>query len=373
MTATRVTRFLLALISVASSSGVAQAQNDSVPSRRLAISGSAEASYSYSDHNVGNAIVGRLYDRFHDQVELNALTLVFDVPFDAARMTGGFHAELLLGQNAAVIKSLGFDIGNQGDVPQLYATMNIPTADGNGVQLKLGRMPTLMGLEVIETVANPNWSEGNQFIYVENFTQTGLSIEHRFSDRLDAQFRVFNGWDVVQDNNTRKSFMARVGIVPGKDASLALLGYYGPEQADNPTADRYGTEALLSTKLGGHTTVWAQGDIGREEANAALPDPASNADWWAVGAWITHDLSPKLALALRGDYLDDQDGARTSGVLGFPANTGHKLWSATGTLNVRSWEGLLLRPELRYDHSDLPAFAGDQNQVSLSLSLAYLF
>jgi len=117
----------------------------------------------WSTRGGADQIVGRLYDRFHDEFALNAVAV--DLPHDPKRLTGGAHTELLLVQNAAVIKSAGFDLGDEGDAPQLCVTLNIPTRDGNGVQLKLGRMPTLMGLEVIEEPANPNWSEGNQFIY----------------------------------------------------------------------------------------------------------------------------------------------------------------------------------------------------------------
>src|SRR5439155_893556 len=109
----------------------------------------------------------------------------------------------------------------------LYVTLNVPTASGNGLQFKVGRIPTLLGLEVIETIANPNWSEGNQFIYVENFTGTGLSVETKFNNYVDVQFRVMNGWDQVSDNNGRKSLMARVGLYPNALSSLGLTGYWG--------------------------------------------------------------------------------------------------------------------------------------------------
>jgi hypothetical protein len=370
----RFLRVLLATQLLVATSALAQEPADSsAPARKLAITGFAEASYAYSTQNAGNQIVGRLYDRFHDQVALNTLALTFEVPHDPTSLSAGFHAEVLFGQNASVIKSGGFSLGDQGDIPHLYATLNIPTSDGNGVQFKLGRIPTLLGLEVIEDISNPNWSEGNQFIYVENFTGTGLSVEHKFSDQVDAQFRVFNGWDVVQDNNTRKSFMGRVGLTPREGTSIALLGFFGPEQADNPDADRYGGEILFGTKPWAGTTVWLQGDYGVEQANAALPDPSEDAKWWAVGVWLAHDLSPTVAVALRGDYVDDRDGARTSGSLGFPANTRHRFGSATATLNVKSWEGMLLRPELRYDHSNLDAFDGKQDQVTFALSAAYIF
>ena len=356
-----------------SSAADSSAADSSAPRRRLAVSGFVEASYTYSTRGAGDVIVGRLYDRFHDEFVINALAVTLEIPYSAATLSAGFHSELFFGQNAAVIKSGGFNLGNQGDIPHLYVTLNAPTHDGNGVQFKLGRIPTLLGLEVIEDVANPNWSEGNQFIYVENFTGTGLSIERKFSDHVDAQFRIINGWDLVKDNNTRKSLMGRVGWYPREGTAVAAVGYWGPEQPDNPDANRYGAELLAGTKFGPRTTVWVQGDYGKEQANSVLPDPTSDAQWWAAGLWIIRDLSSTVSLALRGDYVDDRDGARTSGFLGFPANTGQKFGSGTATLNLRTWPRFLLRPELRFDKSNLTAFDGHEDQFTFALSGAYLF
>src|SRR5438094_4463487 len=159
------------------------------------LSGFAEASYAYSGRSLGDtAIVGRLYDRLQNRFTLNALALVLDRPYDPAKFSAGFHTELLVGQDATMIQSNGFNLGSQADLPHLYVTLNVPTASGNGLQFKLGRIPTLLGLEVIETYANPNWSEGNQFIYVENFTALGVSVETKSNNYLDAQIRIINGW-----------------------------------------------------------------------------------------------------------------------------------------------------------------------------------
>src|SRR6266704_1433312 len=227
------------------------------------LTGFAEGSYAYSGRSVGDtAIVGRLYDRLQNRFMLNALAVVLDKPYDPTKFSAGFHTEVLVGQDASVIQSNGFfGPGTPADVPHLYVTLNVPTASGNGLQFKVGRIPTLLGLEVIETYANPNWSEGNQFIYVENFTGTGLSVETKFSDHVDAQFRVINGWDQVGDNNGRKSLMGRVGLYPDALTSLGVVGYWGAEEANDNTATRYGFEGLLWRKLG-KAAVWVQGDYG---------------------------------------------------------------------------------------------------------------
>src|SRR5438309_256092 len=257
------------------------------------LSGFAEASYAYSGRSLGDtAIVGRLYDRLQNRFALNALAVVLDRPYDPAKFSAGFHTELLVGQDATVIQSNGLFAGAATpvpvDVPHLYVTLNVPTASGNGLQFKVGRIPTLLGLEVIETYANPNWSEGNQFIYVENFTALGVSVETKFNNHLDAQFRVINGWDQVADNNGRKSLMGRVGIYPDAATSLGIVGFWGPEEANINNANRYGVEGLLWRKLG-KAAVWVQGDYGKEQANAALPDPTKDAQWVALGGWVTYD------------------------------------------------------------------------------------
>jgi Putative beta-barrel porin-2, OmpL-like. bbp2 len=335
------------------------------------LTGFAEGSYAYSGRSVGDTtIVGRLYDRMQNRFMLNALALVLDKPYDPARFSAGFHTELLLGQDATLIRSNGFDLGTYADIPHLYVTLNVPTASGNGLQFKLGRIPTLLGLEVIETGANPNWSEGNQFIYVENFTGTGLSLETKFNQYVDLQFRVINGWDQVSDNNTHKSLMGRVGLYPDALTSIGVVGFWGPEEAGNNTANRYGVDGLIWRKLG-NAALWLQGDYGREQANAALPVATQDAQWWAAGAWVTYDFSSSLGLALRGDYVNDENGARTSGVLGFPLNTGQKFGSGTATLNIRSWPNAVVRPELRYDRSTLAAFDGKKDQVTVALGVAY--
>ncbi len=344
------------------------------PLAGLKLSGYVEASYAYSSRALGRTIPGRLFDRFQNQFALNAVKVALDRPYAADRLDAGVHADILVGQNATVLRSTGFNLGDEGDITQLYITLNIPTADGNGLQLKAGKMVTLLGQEVLEDIANPNWSEGNQFAYVENFTALGVSVEHRFNEHLDVQVRASNGWDVVEDNNTGKSVMGRVGVYPNDRSTIALLGFYGPEQANTDRPKRYGGELLLNRRVGAHIAISFQGDYGREGAGPALPDSTHDAVWWAAGGWLTFAPGQAVLLALRGDYVADLAGARTSGVLGFPALGGQRLGSVTATLNLRAWPHTLVRPEVRWDRSSLAqAFAGRRQQASVALSIAYLY
>src|SRR3989475_12482883 len=181
-------------------------------------------------------------------------------------------------------------------------------------------MPTLLGLELIETAGNQNWSEGNQFIYVENFTAVGVSVETKLNRYVDVQLRVINGWDQVSDNNKRKSLMGRVGISPDTLTSVGIVGFWGPEEAGNDNANRYGVETLIWRKLG-TAQFWLQGDYGREQANAALPSPTQDAKWWAIGGWGTCDVSKSGGLALLGHSANAQKPAGPHGSVGFSVKT----------------------------------------------------
>src|SRR6266581_2910714 len=100
------------------------------------LTGYAAGSYSYSGRSDGGTtIVGRLYDRLQNRFMLNALAVVLDKPYDPAKVSAGFHTELLVGQDATVIQSGGFfDPTTPADLPHLYVPLNVPTASGNGLQ-----------------------------------------------------------------------------------------------------------------------------------------------------------------------------------------------------------------------------------------------
>lgn len=138
------------------------------------LSGYVTSSYVYASKPTGRAIVGRLYDRLHDQVMLNAARITLQKPVATDKFEAGFQVDALFGQNAPQIWSNGLHLGDQGDLPQAFITFNVPTGHGNYVQFKAGKMWTLLDVEVIDEVLNPNFSHGYQFIYLTNFTNTGL-------------------------------------------------------------------------------------------------------------------------------------------------------------------------------------------------------
>ena len=290
---------------------------------------------------------------------------------------------MIVGQDAPITHSSGL-FGGAGssqdiDLEQAFVDFNIPI--GNGLKITFGKTVTPMGVEVIEEVSNPNFSEGNQFWYVENFTQTGVQFAYQWSPKIDTEFYIFNGWDALPDNNTTKSFMGRIGIAINDKNSLALVGYGGCEQAADNHDWRTGVNVVYNTHCSDKLNLWLQGDYGHED-NAPMLDggTTANADWYAAGAWVTYDFTDKVELALRADYIKDEDDVRLP--VGTTPVTGPNLFSSrpkelygwTATLNYKPLANLQIRPELRWDRSESPtSFNGKRDQMTAAMGVAYLF
>ena len=338
-------------------------------SRPFTISGYVTTSYTSSARAIGDTIiVGRAYDRRNNSFLINIANLTLERTAPADRIAAGFRAEAWLGPQAALVKSAGLDLGPNADIWQAYVVLNLPmTGKDRYLQLKAGKVAALVGLEVGQEPLNPNAAVGYQDLLVEPFTETGVELDARLGPHFDAELRLSNGWDQVVDVNSGKTATARVALAPNDKTLLALTGSLGPEQVLNNSSSRAAVDVVASRRIAPAANAVLQLDYGHEDV------AGSTATWSAAGAWLTYDLAPSTSLALRADYVNDRNGARTSGVLGFPANSGMSVGSLTSTLNLKQWAHTLVRPELRFDRATLPVFDGSKSQVSYGVALSYVF
>jgi hypothetical protein len=227
-----------------------------------------------------------------------------------------------------------------------------------------------MGVEVVEETANPNWTLGNQFLYVENTTHLGLHLAYKFNDKIEVIAGVHNGWDKATDNNGALSYMGKVNLTLSDKTAIALVGYGGPEQMGNNSNWRKGTEIVLTQKVGPKLTLYGQLDYGQEDNVGGV----ANAEWYAAGLWAVYQFTGKAGVALRGDYLVDDGATRTA--YG-PAGRSPNVASLTATWNLTPVANLQIRPEIRWDHSNKKPFtdkgSARNDQVLIGVGVAYLF
>jgi hypothetical protein len=357
--------------------------------KQTEISGYVAGSYFYNfNRPASRENTGRGFDSRSDEFMANkfVLRLGHPVEFNAFDWKAGYSAKIIFGQDAAFTQARGLSLGENGDLFEALVTVNAPI--GNGVKLSLGKCGSPIGYESTFTEENANWSAGNQWVFVSPFTHTGVMLDYQFNDKWAVKLMVNNGWDVVVDNNSSKSFIANLTFAPSDKTSFALTGFGGPEQEGNNSHWRKGVDFYIDQKLT-RTLEWVvQIDYGQEDQAAVVgsaldldgnpvPVISGDAQWWAAGTWFIYTPGEKWSVALRGDYLRDINGARTSQAPSsapFEINTGQELCSVTLTLNLKPVKEVRISPELRWDHSSIDtAFSGHQDQITIGFGAAYWY
>ncbi|MGH8583788.1 MAG: outer membrane beta-barrel protein [Gammaproteobacteria bacterium] len=270
------------------------------------------------------------------------------------------------------------------DVRQAFASYNAPL--GKGLTIDIGKFITHFGLEVIEGWPgyNDNYSRSYDFAFAIPFTHTGIRATYPVNDKLSLMAMVVNGWDQVDDINGQKGYGGQIGFFPMEGMSFYFNYLGSPEQSDQDSDWRhlFGLTWVvkpLPTALPDFTLSGTY-DYGYEE-NLGGDD----VEWSAAQGVLRYDFTPWFYLALRGEWMDDEDGVRIipclagAGCDGFLSGySGQVVWALTLTPTFKIGDHLVVRPEFRYDDSNQEVFEdeGDDtknSQTTVGLNVIYSY
>jgi hypothetical protein len=342
--------------------------------------------------------------------------LVLERPAEAggdALSRAGFRARLNFGLDARVTKARSNPLSgvsnSELDFQELYAQYILPV--GNGLDVKFGKINTLIGYEVIQSWENPNFSRSFMFGLGQAFTTTGLRLTYQFNPVVLASVGVVNGWDNVDDNNRGKTVEWLLALTPHERFGLSFYGSYGPEQPNRvfgpssfvsggpgnaPDSHRLAGGLIATIKATDKTTIVLEPYYVNETNNPALagnPTLKSNARWDGFAGYLIQDFTDQWSFRFRGEIFEDAGGARTCGgtfdtaggvntCFGATNTTpatpvAQTLWETTYTLQFKPVPSLLTRVEFRYDKSDHNVFergtVATNHQETLSFQAVYLF
>ena len=261
-------------------------------------------------------------------------------------------------------------------ISQGFVTYKAPV--GKGIDFKFGKFATWIGAELWESVDNPNYSRSLLYQNCIPFTNTGLAVSYPLLDNLTVTGYLVNGWDTFADNNDSKTFGYQFNWAVAENTSFILNASHGPEQDDDlagSSADgnwRHFWDIIIALKPLEKTSINLNFDFGTEEGAEGIgggffaSPTGNNGKWWGFSGIISQDITDSFGLALRGEYFDDNDGARV-GVMGL------RVSEVTLTANIKIRENLLVRPEIRYDDADQEIFAGQDNELTTAIDFAYMF
>jgi hypothetical protein len=198
---------------------------------------------------------------------------------------------------------------------------------------------------------------------------TGLFGTWTLSRRADLTALVANGWDSPLDPNHGKTVGARFGLLPAERASVGVSALYGSEGEADETNDRLLLNADYAFEPG-------HGWIVAGEANYAkdydLPDDG-DARWSGAMLLVHRQLTRRFGIAVRGEVLDDPDGARTGQPQTLSSWTIAPIYSigvgregifATIQHTTYRIPRFQLRGEIRLNHSNVPFFETSDGDVS---------
>jgi hypothetical protein len=264
------------------------------PSWNLSISGLVDGTYNYNfNQPVGNVTPYHSYDARAKTFDLN----LAHVAFGASDEHLTFDLELDAGTDAVLNSG-----GSYFDVQEAWGAYK---AD-SGIGIKAGKFVTTEGIEVIENNANPTVSRGFIFGLGEPTTLTGALGTYQINNEMDVQLGVVNGWDLVIDNNSMKTIMAKFGVTTDSFL-LTLSALAGPEQVADNKDWRMNFDATGMYKLS-QIDLWFQANSGMEQG---LGMDGGAATWFGVGVQPVYHVDDKTTVGARVELFDDLDGART--------------------------------------------------------------
>ena len=339
-----------------------------------------------SGHTVANRFANTGSDR-QDGFNVNTIKLQLEKPIDEGTWSAGYKVETMFGPDANVMPGA---LTSGVAIKQGYAALRAPI--GNGIDFKIGQFDPIVGYEVTDSYANPNFSRSLGFNNLEPFGHTGILASYQVNDIIGVSGGVANGdsgFGLNGGSLTASGFASgQVGgsmrgllaesarvymgsvVVKAPESTGWLSGsslYVGAVNGDangsknDPTLLYVGVSLATPIK---ELTLGASADL---LFNAGVGGQSyANAYAFYTGYQITE----KLKANNRFEYA-------TSGYGAFlPGRAEDKMIGETFTLDYALWANVLTRGEFRWDRSvdgGANPFDGQRNDLSLTASVVYKF
>ncbi len=352
--------------------------------------------YGYNFNNpIGRVNLLRAYDVLSNEFSLNQASLMIEHAPDisAGRRWGG-RLDLQFGQATDTLQ------GNPANEPrpqiyrnifQAYGTYVAPL--GKGLTLDFGKWGSSLGIEGNYTKDQMNYSRSFWFGFLP-FYHMGVRASLPVNDGFSLNYWVVNGTNQVEATNGFKDQLFGFTAKPAKSINWTMNYYLGQEHPDRAPASNCGPIPVqpglcfvgISPAPNGRTHIFdsyvtwqatpklifaLEGDyvIQRLWKNAELGESSAPSHADGGAAYAQYQLTPKIALATRAEYMSDRQGLFS----GIP----QALKENTVTFDYKVTNGLLMRYEWRRDFSNQPSFLSDvqgvlkKNQNTATLGLVW--
>jgi len=320
-----------------------------------------------------------------DGFNLDVIGLTLEKPLEESDWASGYRVDLLVGPDASfytttastAVAGSGAAVSDTLAIKQAYVATRVPV--GNGLDLKLGVFDAIIGYEVFQNGANPNYSRS--FAYnLEPFSHTGALASYQVNDIIGFSAGVANtSRAVINDrastfggSSSHLSYMASVAIVAPESAGVLegatlyagfLDGINGGPSSDPDTTNYY-VGATLPTPVEGLALGLAY-----DHVDDVAMAPGTDAD--VIGAYISYQATDKMALHGRAEYVTGDNGLYYGG-----GTDDNELLGLTATIDYSLWDNVITRLEGRWDQQlddNADAYGNGDDVFTLTLNAIYNF
>jgi len=351
----------------------------------IAFSGHVEVGITGNVDGPRNKInYGQLFTDKANTPLLNQLMGTIERPLDP-KATGydvGFKLQAFYGTDARYTHFLYegdeiFDGRNQFDVVEANVMLHTPWLTAGGIDFKVGQYPTLLGAEVIPATGNFFYSHSYMFNFGVPLKHTGGYTTVHAMPWLDLYAGIDTGVNTSifgGDNNRAVAFLGGVGLNL-MDGALTVMyaTHIGPEQP-TPTKHTAGFSPDADMRVFHDMVItWKVTDALTSMTDINyVRDSAVNAVGKGIAQYLTYKMNDWLSLGIRGevwrgdaafhgefpdnfDFVEVEKGS-PRGVQIAPVGTTTFAAVTVGAnikplAQVRHLEGVMVRPEVRYDHT----------------------
>lgn len=208
---------------------------------------------------------------------------------------------------------------------------------------EIGKMPTHIGLELMKSKDNWNYTRSTLFGFGGPFWDTGAHIGYTLvPNQLSLGAYLYNGWGTTTDVNFVPSYGVQLKWTPNDRLTWIYNALSGPEQPGNNELWKTVHESNLSYTITPTLSFASDFLYGKEQQLGG-----SDVSWFGAQFGFKWQTSPTYYLSPRIEFYRDPNGYTLGG------GSSQSLATYTLTQSYLLSEGFEFRLEGRLDHSTL--------------------
>jgi hypothetical protein len=333
---------------------------------KIDVRGWIDAGFTWNPDNPVNRFNGPVaYNDRANELDMNQLYFIVERvtktdecnPWDV-----GGRVDMLYGTDRRFPTAFGWDdewnLGHRfyGLVmPQLYGDMAV-----NNFVFRTGHFLAPCGYESVMAPENFFYSHSYSFLYGQPTTLTGGMAIYKVNDRLSFNGGLDTGWNNWTNPNDHTHVMGGWNWTScDEKRTLAVEGFVGDQVVGST---RSHVCIVFTQKLGCKWRYALETNFAYDPALIAVPGVAGpgtrkHADWNGCSNYLIYDINDCWSWGMRYELFNDDDGAVVAQVGPPPAGPVPSNYSAlTVGLNYKPNKNVVVRTEMRYDHTTAPVF-----------------